>query len=252
MSVHLTPPPYSGEDLKAVYSYLYTLHEELNASLNHLSAENFSGDTAEALAELGDGGVAKQAEKAVARQTESLRSLIIKTSDTVEAEMQAIRETLQSSYVAQSEFGTYKEQAQNRLEATAQGIVQEFTYNSETTPLQEGMVSFNAYMVQTKAYIKTGLLYVEDNVPVYGVAVGQDLQSTTYYIDGQPVEGISRGAAMAMFTAQELSFWHQQSKVAWMSNQEMHIRDAVVEKSFTIGRCRAVVESSGLIRWEGV
>ena len=252
MSITLTAPPYSGEDLKAVYSYLYTLHEELSAGLNHLTAENFSGDTAAALAELGDGGVAKQAEKAVARQTESLRSLIIKTSDTVEAEMQALRETLSSSYVAQSEFGIYKEQAQNRLEATAQGIVQEFTYNSETTPLQEGMVSFNAYMVQTKAYIKTGLLYVEDNVPVYGVAVGQDLAAQTYTLDGETVEGIQKGAAMAMFTASELSFWNQNSKIAWFSNQELHISRATVERAFTIGRCRAVVESGGLIRWEGV
>lgn len=251
MSITLTAPPYSGEDLKAVYSYLYTLHEELSAGLNHLTAENFSGDTAAALTELSDGSVAKQAEKAVARQTESLRSLIIKTSDTVEAEMQAIRETLQSSYVAQSEFGIYKEQAQNRLEATAQGIVQEFTYNSETTPLQEGMVSFNAYMVQTKAYIKTGLLYVEDNVPIYGVAVGQDLKSATYYLDGDPVEGIQQGNAMAMFTAQELSFWHQGTKVAWMSNQELHISHAVIERTMTIGRLRQTVQGN-LIVWTGV
>lgn len=251
MSVQLTPPPYSGEDIRAVYSYLYTLHEELTASLGSLTAENFADREAGALAALADGSLAKQTSQTVTKQTDSLRSLIIKTSDTVEAEMQALRQTLESNYVAQSEFGTYQEQAQNRLEATANGIVQNYTYTAETTPLQEGMVSFSSYIAQTKAYIKTGLLYVESGIPIYGVAVGQDLQTASYTVDGQTVEGITKGAAMATFTSQELSFWHQGTKIAWMSNQELHISHAVAVKTFTVGNCRAIVEG-GLIRWTGV
>lgn len=250
-SVLLTPPPYSGEDLRAVYSYLYTLHEELTGALGNLTADNFATEEAGILAGLKGGGLEKQARQAMAKQTDSLRSLIIKTADTVETELNALRETLRSDYLARSEFGTYREQAENRLEATAQGIVQNFTYTAETTPLQEGMVNFASYISQTKAYIKTGLLYVESGAPVYGVAVGQDLKSATYTVDGQPVEGIQQGAAMAQFTANELSFWNQGTKVAWMSNQELHISHAVADRTFTIGNCRAYVEG-GLIRWTGV
>ena len=250
MGFRIDPPPGGAQkELTQVYSYLYQMHEQLNTALNSLTAENFAGETAETIAALDSGEMTRAAAKQLAQQEQTLRSLIIKTADTVEAQMQELSTELAGSYVAKSEFGTYQETARNELAATANGIVQNFTWTGQATPLKEGMTSFSSYVQKTQSYIITGLIDVEGGVPVYGVAVGDSLSTTETVLDGQTVRIVNAQNQSARFTKNELSFWNEAVKVAWLSNTTLHITNAEIRQAITIGEAQGTVEASGVIAW---
>ena len=71
-----------------------------------------------------------------------------------------------------------------------------------------------------------GLLYYEDTIPRYGVAVGENM--TTVIVDGKEV--INRQNLCATFTSDRLSFWMSNAEIAYVSNRVLHIAAAQVEE----------------------
>lgn len=224
------PPMAAGSDgqkLSAVYSYLYQLSEQLNTALNNLTVANFAPQEAQALQAMAAGTV----QKAQAEQASTLKSLIIKTADIVHAEMDKLEATLQSDYVAQSEFGEYKETAKLDVQATATGIVQQYTSEYD---VKVGKVEadFEAYRKSSESFIKTGILYNDENGnPVTGVAVGENLTTTT--VDG--VTTVDRKALMSTFTANRLSFWQNGVELAYMTGGVLHISKAELSDQLIVG-----------------
>jgi len=231
------------ENIRQIYSYLYRMNTNLQVALSSLNADNF---TEQGLTEV-RGGASTNAEKADRQQEAmNLRSLIIKTADTVQAEMDQLEATLRGEYLAISDFGTYQETVSNEIVATANEIVQSYNYDAQIQALADAGASFQDYQVTTEQYVKTGLLYYEGAVPRYGVAVGENL--TTVIEDGEVV--LERSGLCATFTSDRLSFWQGGVELAYVSNNQLHIANADLGQ-MTMGSWRVSHTDGFTIEWAG-
>lgn len=235
MSVQLTLPRIDGatteQQLRQLRSYLYQMTEQLQFALNHLNAENFDTATKELIVSGGSslpGGMTPEQNQFY----NELKALIIKTAHTVEAYYEEITRTLEYEYVAQSEFGIFKEYAQSELRQNADNLTQ---YYGKTTELESNLqgveTEFNDYVANTNAYIRTGFLYEnEQGVPIYGVEIGQ---VTKQEIDGEEV--IVTAGMISRFANNRLSFYQDEAEVAYISNQRLYITDAEITGVLVVG-----------------
>lgn len=235
MAFFLAPPPGAEgsdkEQLVRIRSWLYQMSDNLNSALNHLTADNLAAEEAQAITNVIQG----VASKGASDQANGLKTLIMKTADSIRASVDQINATLASDYVAQSEFGTYKAQARNDITASANGVLQQFESSETVQSLQEGQTSFSTYVTSTSQYIMTGYLFNETidgvSVPRYGVAVGDKITSVSE--NGDTV--LERTGDMATFVSDELAFWHDGTKVAYMRQNHMYIENAVIKSRLSVG-----------------
>lgn len=126
MAVQLDlPSAFTGEpdqQLRQVYSYLYQLSEQLTNALNTISADQFVAEDRNVLTNLKDGELPAAADKTIKAQGSTLKSLIVKTADRIEQQMDLLEQNFSSNYVAQSEFGTYKDEVDNKVQTSANGV----------------------------------------------------------------------------------------------------------------------------------
>ena len=102
-------------------------------------------------------------------------------------------------------------------------------------------------ILETTAYIKTGLLYNTDaGIPVYGLEVGQEVE------DGVTGDAVFR--KYARFTSEKLSFYDSNdNEVAYISDKKLYIGQAEITVSFQIGKLMDLVMSNGdvVTKWVG-
>lgn len=224
MSVELRLPQINAdtprEELVQLKSYLYQLVEELNWALNNIEP------TAIVHSETINGEVIRTEDTPSQSGTDLtfgvLKDLIIKSADIVNAYYEKIDVLLKAEgyYVAQSDFGTYQERTSAEIVATNRDVTELFTKSEEVDSRVEGIESG---IRETEAYIRTGELATD----VYGVEVGQ---TTT-------INNISTFRAFARFTPTRLSFYDENSiEVAYISNQQLYITDAVITHNLNIGQ----------------
>lgn len=251
-----SPPILVGrepmDNLYTVRSYLYQVSEQLNAALNSLDAANLS---AELRADIAQGAAAgSDAAKAeTAEQYSTLKSLVIKTADTVRAEIEAVEGELKSSYIAKSDWGTYEENIRSSFRATAEAVVNSYQYDARLDSLESDAADFAAYMIGTSGFIRQGIIDYVGGVPVIGIAIGQDIQTTgaTETIDGVTYQVFASGQNLATYTASEMAFYQNGVKLAYFSNSEMHITNAVISNRMRIGGWEFGHASGLTIRYVG-
>ena len=248
--MNFSPPPMQSgtkeQQLAAVYTYLFRMSDQLNLALQNLDAGNFSKSTREAIEAVSKPTVSKGDTNDEAYQ--NLRAMIIKTADTVNAQMVQIQATLKGNYVAKSDFGTYVQQLSAYLEANPEAITQYYKFASDLqTDLSKVDAAFSSYQAETEGYIRTGVVYYDDAVPVYGVAVGQNLTATT--VDGETV--IDRRDFRATFTAKKLSFWQDETEVAYVSNNMLYINEVQILNKLSLGNWQFSTGSGLNIKWVG-
>ena len=93
--------------------------------------------------------------------------------------------------------------------------------------LQDKIDGLTSILVEVQAYIKSGLLYYDENgIPIYGVEVGQ-----TNAVNGQEVFN-----KYARFTSDKLSFFDRNgTEVAYISDRKLFISNAEITVSFKMG-----------------
>lgn len=230
MSFHVELPPTTAAK-EALYSYLYQMAEQLNVALSQMPDAGQSLQYGKAIQSQGTDGEEKDL-KSLAAQATALKSLVIKTAHTVRTSIDELETRLKTEYLALSDFGTFQESLDNQIRATAEGVVQTFDYDSRLEALQQGMVEFETFEASTNQYIKTGLLYFDDEgIPRYGVAVGEKL--TTITVDGQEV--LTRSDLMSTFTSDRLSFWQGGVEVAYLSSGMLVIANAEIKGRLKVG-----------------
>ena len=254
MTFPMPPMPSGspGESLLRQYTYLFELARQLNLADGELERKlSNAGDSRHKLSKGVESGrsVSNDVERErLAAQYHALKALVIKTADTVEAELSRLEATLTGSYVARSDFGAYVEQLSLYLEANPEAVTQYYGFAAD---LQAAVgkvdADFQSWRTETGGYIRTGIVDYEDGVPVYGVAVGQDLTVTE--VDGETV--IDRRNFRSTFTAKRLSFWQDETEVAYVSNNRLHIRELEVLDSMTLGPWRFSTESGLALLWQG-
>ena len=232
MSTFLMPPAPQGsvqQQLTAQYAYLFQMAQQLNLALDGLTG----GGVPPAAGGAGGGGAASGDQPEMEQQYRTLKSLILRTARQIRSEMDKVRLELQGEYVAVSDFGTYLEQLNSTIEADAAAITQYYRFFSDLQGNVEKIsAAFERYRVDTEGYIRTGIVYYDGAVPVYGVAVGQDL--ITVEVDGEQV--VQQKNFRATYTAGKLSFWQDAVEVAYVSNNRLYISNITVLQAVTLGR----------------
>lgn len=238
----MMPPSPRGsvqEQLVRQYSYLFQMAQQLNVALGQLE----SGGTAAP-----SGGTAAPAAERE-QQYQTLKSMIVKTADTVQRRMDQLSAKLTGEYVAASEFGTYVERLNAYLEANPEALTQYYSFFADLQASTETVsAAFEQYRLETEGYIRTGIVCYDGAVPQYGVAVGQNLICRE--VDGETV--VEQNDFRATFTASKLSFWQDASEVAYVSNNRLYITNITVLGAIAVGQWSVEAAEGGLaFRWIG-
>jgi len=203
------------EQLRYIQRYLYRMAQQLNVALDAAEGSMLR------VMETGknrQGGTVPGEEKSPKATFNSIKSLIIKSADIVNAYYEEINRQLEGQYVAQSDFGTYRQETSQKIQETADGVNRVYNNIQEI----ESLVSeISDQLIDVNAYIKTGLLYYgEDGAPVYGVEIGQQTSN-----DGAVVF-----KKFARLTAGKLSFYDENdTEVAYISDYRLHITTADIQ-----------------------
>lgn len=206
--------PNRFTELDQVNSYLHQLAEKINLNFANTTAEAIWRDTEKALSVLGDKEASAKEKADILASYSAMRSLIIKTAEYTVENSEKIKLSMAGDYVAKSEFGDYFEKATVDIEGTPVGITQLYRYTSGITG------EFGDITVSSHNFIKTGLLYYDENsLPVYGVGVGE--LATKVDANGQTV--LDRSNLLATYAADEIAFWQDSEKVAYINNGALYM-----------------------------
>lgn len=222
--------------LSQMRSYLYQLVEQLNWALNTVQDGAVQTVVQPMTSPTASGTAAAEQE---AQDTfNSIKSLIIKSADIVNAYYETMRLRMDGEYVAESDFGVYRRTMAAELSATTDSVNQLYTDLQSVEETADG--AYDSVRAVT-ANIKTGLLYTnESGVPVYGLEVGQ-----------KNVEnGVESFRKYARFTANRLSFYDQNdTEVAYISDYKLFITQAQITGSITLGRYVADMSDGLAFKW---
>ena len=222
------------------YSYLFQMAQQLNLALEQL--EQAGGGVRPAYASAaGAAGSTKQTE--ADRQYQKLRTMIVKTADQVRRTAEELTARLEEEYVAVSDFGSHVAALSAYLEANPEAVTQYYSFFSDLKADVAAVdAAFQHYKVDTEGYIRTGIVYYDGAMPVYGVAVGQDL--TCREVDGEQL--VEQNNFRAVFTATRLSFWQDATEVAYVSNNRLHTVTGSAIKVYAYRQ--PVIADSGVTR----
>ena len=226
------------EQLLQVQSYLHQLVDQLNFALT--SAGGSAARTAGMVKASAQTGAAP--EKSAESVFNSIKALIIKSADIVNAYYEQIQTRLEGVYVAESEFGSFAEHTSQDIEANSTEIKSIYTNLQAIVSQIEGIEDS---VIEVNAHIKTGLLYYgEDGTPVYGLEVGQRNE----------IDGVEVFNKYARFTSDKLSFYDQNdNEVAYVSDRKLYISHVEVTGSLLMGGFTDTVLADGSIvtKWTG-
>lgn len=242
------PPTLTGtaeQQLVQMHRYLFRLNDELQRAM---TAQEVTFQDLDARQK--KSVTVAELETDLAEQYSNAKSLIIKTADIVRSEMTKIEAALRSEYIAKSEWGEYREDITQEIEATATGIVQSFDYESQINAVG---TAFEAYRIESQGYIRSGIIgFDDDNLPIYGIAIGQNLATATEVVGGEIYELIDMTRDLATYTANRITFWQNGIAAAYISNSEMVINKIKLMGPLQFREEWLITHSDGFgIKWIG-
>jgi hypothetical protein len=231
------------EQLVQIKNYLYQLTGQLNFALKAVNSEGnynpqiISHDDSEGLQQV------TEIEEKLKNFIE-LKNLIIKSADVVEFFEDIVTKELKGKYVAKSDFGTYQEETTNKFVETSENVTNYYESTKE--------IIANKYELRKDGcYIKTG--WLDDDNTIAGFEVGQYTEYLELDADGNEVTRYN-DTGFAHFTTDEIAFFDKNRiKLAWFSKSVMHIANAQIEDTLTLGGY--VIEDTGnygiVFKWKG-
>lgn len=208
---NITAKDEAGQ-LIQVKSYLHQLVEQLNWALNTVES-----------------GVASPAVKVVQSEAmtpkeaeatfNSIKALIIKSADIVKAYEETMTANFNGKYFADSDFGTYLEETNRKVEENSKGVTEVYT-NIQTITNTEGtgrLDDLEEEVRTTNAYIKRGHLYYDSNGDsVVGIEIGETNEDGAFL-------------KYARFIADRLSFYDvNDEEVAYIGAGCLYVRGKTV------------------------
>lgn len=242
MSIDFRFPNITAKDeagqLIQMRSYLHQLVEQLNYAMKTVE----SGSSGAVVYQGKSASVSGKSEEVNPHATfNSIKSLIIKSADIVNAYYETINARLKGLYVAESDFGTYIEETEAKIEGNSTNITQNFDNIQKLLSDVEG---FENSLIKVNAHIKTGLLYYDETgAPVYGLEIGQRTE----------MDGVETFDKYARFTSNKLSFYDSNdNEVAYISDKKLYITHVEITGSLSFGGFVDKVTAGGVItRWVG-
>lgn len=240
MSFNFRFPNITAKDeagqLIQIQSYIFQLVEQLNYAMQTVEGGSPSTVASTSITASATGG-----EDAKAQATfNSIKSLIIKSADIVNAYYEAINARLKGLYVAESDFGTYTEETDAKIEGNSTSIAQHYENIQQILSDIEG---FENKLIEVDAHIKSGLLYYDESgAPVYGLEIGQRTEA----------DGVEIFNKYARFTSEKLSFFDSNdNEVAYISDKKLYITHVEITGSFSLGGFVSIVlvDKSVVEKW---
>lgn len=218
------------QQLAQIKGYLHQLVEQLNAAQTPAAA-----------------APAPAAKTPAPRATfESIKGLIIKSADIVEAYSQQIASRLEGQYVAKSDYGEFMERTAQSIQETSQSVTRTFDHFQQVTTQQ------GEQLRTVTANVRTGLLFTAGSEDT---ALGKDLP------EGTPVYGLELGqqadgafVRFARFTPYGLAFYDENNlEAAYITDRTLHIGEAQIALSLRMGDFVESVTFDGgtVTRWVG-
>ena len=253
------PPILSGtalQQIAALRDYLVRrAREEDEAAVLPASAAAASTPGSPAAARLGSASAPSSS--AAAASDAALRSLIVKTADTVRRQVDLLTLSLHEDYLAKSDFGAYQEQIDTAIRATAREIVESFDFNARLAAADQQLDSLNAALSGLRGQIRRGLIRdPETGELAFGIAVAEELHFTgeTVTEDGQDYAVLTPGQTLGLYTASGWQFWCSGAKRGWFdaSDGQLHVGGLNAEQELRLGADWAVTAAGGFgIRYVG-
>ena len=178
---NLTATTEKGQ-LEQIKSYLFQFAQQLDWALNNIDKQ-----ATEATKKVEATTEQKNAVELAQATFSEVKSLIIKSADIVNAYYEEISRRLDGEYVAESEFGKYKQETSATLTANSENVSILFdnqqTMQTNIDGLGEDIEDIGDVLVSTdtetkilgsQAWVKIGVLEYEANgFPIYGMEIGQ-------------------------------------------------------------------------------
>ena len=225
------PPILQGserEQLVAIRDYLVRMANNLGTQVEHV-VETTAEKT---------GSIKQTAAEAAQDQATRLKSLIIKTANTIQHNIDIITTELHEDYLALSDFGAYQEEVNTTIEETARGITESF--NAQSLLLSGRLDDQEAAMTSIRGEIRRGLITdPETGETAIGIAIAENLQFTgTEHTEGGLVYyELSPGQTIGLYTSTGWQFWINGSKRGWYDSRDgmLHIAKLAVESEMRVG-----------------
>ena len=233
-------PMISGQDpatqIAEMKSYLFQMVQQLNWALNTIESSSSQENTAIEVV-----GGTQLSEPEAQATFNSIKSLIIKSADIVTAYYERFNQEFSGLYVAQSDFGTFSEETNAKIEESSKAIEQNYT---DIQSIESDVVGVGNAIREVNAHIKTGLLdYDSDGNAIYGVEVGQR------NVDEEGVESFNK---YARFTADRLAFYDQNgNEVSYISDYKLFITNAVITGNMWLGGYILDTSDGIAFKWVG-
>lgn len=247
-----SPPRFTGEpeaQLGQMHTWLFQMVEQLNVAMSVVQAQE-SVTVQQEHGGSGDDSNVLTTED-LNQQRDQLKSLIIKTAEIVRVEMQREIKRLESSYLALSDFGEYREEISREIEDTASGTVESYAASIGLESYIKDSADLKEWQAETNGYIRKGFIYRnEADVPVLGIAIGQNITTKAVTTDGLEQLEVSN-QNMGFFTSEGLEFYVNGLRVAFFRNDGMEVNNATITGRLRIGNWE-ISHSNGLeIKWIG-
>lgn len=268
MSADIRLPQINGkterEMLFQIKSYLYQLAPQLQWALEDIDKrqKTFSYSDPQRSIPQSTSGASNGASNASPQDTfNSIKALIIKSADIVDAYYAEINQRLVGEYVAVSPFGVYEQRTEQKISANSTSINNAFsniqTINSDINTKYDGILAgiksdlgevektandADTSILEIKANIKTGFLGTEDGIDIYGIEVGQR----------NTVNGKETFNKYARFTANKLSFYDKSgTEVAYISDNKLYITQAEITDTLSLGGYQVDTTKGLSFKWVG-
>lgn len=219
--------------IEQIRSYLYQLADQLKFALNDIEK-----GTASSIQPTDNSNSKVTPEKEAQATFNSIKSLIIKSADIVNSYYEEFNQKFSSEYVAQSDFGTYKETTNQSLTKNSTSIESLFESMQEIITDIENLEHAS---IDVNAHIKAGELYKDDNgAPVYGLEIGQK----------NTIDGVEVFNKYARFSSDRLSFYDNNDiEVAYISDYKLYITNAEIKGTLILGRYTLDTSNGLAFKW---
>ncbi len=234
------------QQIRQQYAYLFQLAQSLNRALEQI--------------EEGQAARAQTAEKTGAPDEKSgqtaagLKSLIVKTAETVSRQMEQMKTELRGEYVAVSDFGTYLEKTSQEIEEDPTKIARYFKFVSDIqADVDKVGADFSAYKTDVQGYIRQGIVGYDGVTPIIGIAIGQDIRTTQTGVETEQgvFDVIDKRSNMSVWTAEKLSFYIGGQEAAYFSNGKLTVAQIATDRLTGAGKWDMSFTGGVKFKWIG-
>ena len=163
-------------------------------------------------------------------------------------------ESLSSTYVARSDFGTYREDINHRITTNSTKIEQQFAFASEIQANTNRVeVDFAAYKTNVEGYIRQGIVGYDGTIPIIGIAIGQDIRTTQTGVETEQgvFDVIDKRSNMSVWTTEKLSFYIGGQEAAYFSNGKLTVSQIATDRITGSGKWDVSFTNGVKFKWIG-